>query len=413
MRTSAVGGRRRRRAVVLPLVAALAAVGLTACNSSGDATATTVVPPPPGCDTGRVTVVGASLDLTGRGAAVGRQELTGLELGIAKVNRAGGVWPHNSCLELMYKDNRGTPAVDTQAMEDLVNAEKATVVVGNFLGSATRSYLGTLGVPAISLSNLGAVSVPRRYPNTFPMTASMASQAFVMAKFLQKEKVSTVGLVVTDDAASRQGAAHLVGVSSTHGFAVVARAGVAPDGTGAGSALSRLRAAHPQVVVVMDDAGAAGAVLAARRRMRWAVPVVAGPDVTEEPVLSRAGGATALGGVSAVVPVGAVRGSGPAAAPALHFRSALLARLGTGTLPGSIIPYAEAYDAMTMMGNAVNGAKGDSATDVTSFLQNANYQGVLADYTYTTGAHTGVDAANQMVEPVSGLSDGLLGHHPT
>jgi hypothetical protein len=63
---------------------------------------------------------------------------------------------------------------------------------------------------------------------------------------------------------------------------------------------------------------------------------------------------------------------------------------------------------MTMMGNAANGSTGVVAIDVQSFLQNANYQGVLASYTYTAGAHTGVSASNQTVVPLTSLANGLL-----
>ena len=63
---------------------------------------------------------------------------------------------------------------------------------------------------------------------------------------------------------------------------------------------------------------------------------------------------------------------------------------------------------MTMMGNAANGAMSVVATQVTTYLQNANYQGVLASYTYTSGAHTGISASDQSVVPLRGLSNGLL-----
>jgi len=104
-----------------------------------------------------------------------------------------------------------------------------------------------------------------------------------------------------------------------------------------------------------------------------------------------------------VVPSGAVAGTGLASTGTFSFRKKLLAYLGVSSIKGSIIPYAETYDAMTMMGNAANGAMGISASDVTTFLQNANYQGVLAAYTYTTGAHTGISASEQTEVSLSSL----------
>ncbi len=387
------------------LAVAIAGAALSACNSADSlAVSTTIIPPPPGCDTGRVDVIGASLDLSGAAAAVGHQYLMGLELGIAKVNQGNGVPPRNTCFELAYKNNEGNPAVDNQAMLDLVNVEKAQVVVGEFLGSATANYLGGLGVAAVSLSSLQSTFEPKLYPNTFPMTASMESQAFAIGKSLKSEGVTRVGVIVTNDPASRQGAAHLAAVSSADGFSITASARVAPSGAGAASAISTVRASRPKVLVILDDAGAVGSVLSARSAAGWSVPVIAGPTATVAGVLAKLAGA--LSGVSVDVPSGAVKSSGPGASATLGFQKLLDKHLGT--IRGSIIPYAETYDAMTMIGSAAVGAMGILATDITTFMENANYQGVLASYTYTSGAHTGVSASNQVVVPLASLSNGLL-----
>lgn len=400
----------RRHARVL-LCVAVAGAALTACNSTNDAVvSTTVVPPPPGCDTSRIVVIGASLDLSGPGAGLGHAYLTGLELGIAKVNSGNGVPPRNGCFELMYKDNRGSPRLDNQAILDLVNSEKAGIVVGSFLGTSTATYLGLLGVPEVGLSTLQSTFAPKGFPNTYPMTASMESQAFVIAKTLKKEKVTSVGLVTTNDAPSRQGAAHFASLSSADGFTITGRATVSPSGRGASAALGQVRATHPKVLVVLDDSGAVASVLSARAALGWTVPVIAGPTATQAGVLSKIGATTK--GVSVVVPTGAVAGTGPASAGPLSFRKRLLAALGTSSLQGSIIPYAQTYDAMTMMGNAANGSMGITATDVTTFLQNANFVGVLASYTYTSGAHTGISASEQTVVSLNTLSNGLLAPAP-
>jgi ABC-type branched-subunit amino acid transport system substrate-binding protein len=397
-------GAKRGPAAAL-IAVAFAGSALSACNSSDNVTvSTTIVPPPPGCDTARVDVIGASLDLSGPAAAVGRQYLMGLELGIAKVNQGNGVPPRNTCFELAYKNNQGNPAIDNQALLDLVNVEKAQVVVGQFLGSATANYLGQLGVVAVSLSNLESIYEPKLYPNTFPMTASMESQAFAIGKALKADGVSSVGVIATRDAASRQGAAHLAQVSANDGFTITATATVSPSGAGAASAISTVRASDPKELVVLDDTGAVGAVLAARAAAGWRVPVIAGPTATTANVVSRISGD--LEGVSVEVPNGAVEGSGPGASATVGFQRLLDKHLGT--IRGSIIPYAETYDAMTMIGAAAVGAMAILATDVTTFMQNANYQGVLASYTYTSGAHTGVPASSQVAVPLDSLSNGLL-----
>jgi hypothetical protein len=64
---------------------------------------------------------------------------------------------------------------------------------------------------------------------------------------------------------------------------------------------------------------------------------------------------------------------------------------------------------MTMIGTAANGSMGVVASDRTSFLQNANCQGVLASYTYAATAPTGVSTTDRAIVPLDTLSNGLLG----
>ncbi len=62
---------------------------------------------------------------------------------------------------------------------------------------------------------------------------------------------------------------------------------------------------------------------------------------------------------------------------------------------------------MTMIGAAAVGAMASSPPS-DHVPENANYQGVLASYTYTSGAHTGVSASSQVAVPLDSLSNGLL-----
>ena len=401
---------RRRLARSLGALAGLAVAAglLSACQGpNANAVATTVVPPPSGCDTGRVTVIGASLDLSGPGASLGRQYLAGLELGIAKVNAGNGVPPHNSCFELVYKDNRGNAAIDTQALLDLVNVEKAGVVVGDFLGASSSAYLGSLGVSAISLSNLAVTFEPKAFPYTFPMTASMESQAFVMAREIKKAGIRRVAVVVTDDIGEPPGG----------------RATWPPSRRPTASRSSagqpwRPRAPVPRLRWPPCGPGAPLRWSCSTTPARWPPCCPPGrPSAggcrrwrarTRPPQRSSRGSRAAPRGSRSSCPPGRCFGRDRGPHRRSRFRARLLAHLHTGSLRGSIIPYAETYDAMTMMGNVASGSMGVVASDVQSFLQNANYQGVLASYTYTAGAHTGVSASDQSVVPLASLSNGFL-----
>jgi branched-chain amino acid transport system substrate-binding protein len=389
-----------------------AAGGLAACGATGTAATTQVVTASAGCSGGRVVGVGASLDLSGPGAAVGRAYLTGLELGIAKVNSGGGVPGHNSCLELLYKNNRGSAAVDSADLTDLVYAEGALVVASSYLAPSTdgaSSYLHALGVPVASFSTVGATFDPKLYPDTFPVTTASTVQAQLMAKFAAANDLSKVAVIVTRDLASRQGAASFAQQTASDGIRIVGRASVSTSGAGAAAALASLRADHPTAIVVIDDGGATPAILAARAKLGWDVRVIAGPQASEAPAIAAAGPG-GLKNVWVVVPSAIATLSGPNAAAAISFRNEVLKKLGVSHLSGSIIPYAQAYDGVTMFGSAAAGTMDTLVSDLKTFLENANFQGVLASYSYTTGKHVGISESQLSVVPVSTLSNGLFNY---
>jgi branched-chain amino acid transport system substrate-binding protein len=398
--------------VVLALLGA--AGGLAACGANSNGAATQVVTASAGCSGGRVVGVGASLDLSGPQAAVGRAYLTGLELGIAKVNSGGGVPGHNSCLELLYKNNRGSAAVDSAALSNLVYAEGALFVATSYVEASTVGgsyYLHALAVPVTSFSTLDATFDPKLYADTFPVTSASTVQAQVMAKFAATHDLAKVAVVVTADVASRQGAAGFGQAASSDGVRIVGRASVSPSGAGAAAALSALRADRPKAIVVIDDGGVTPAVLAARTRLGWKIPVIAGPQATETPAIEAAGSG-GLKNVWAVVPTATLTSSGPTIAAATSFRNRVLAKLGVSRLSGSIIPYAQAYDGVTMFGGAATGTMDTLVSDLKTFLENANFQGVLASYSYTTGKHVGISESQLSVVPVSTLSNGLFHYKP-
>jgi branched-chain amino acid transport system substrate-binding protein len=403
---------RPRLRVALALLGA--AGGLAACGANGNAATTQVVTSSAGCEGGRIVGVGASLDLSGAGAAVGRAYLTGLELGIQKVNSGGGVPGHNSCLELMYKNNQGSAAIDAAALSNLVYAEGALDVVSTYIGPSTvggSSYLHALGVPVTSFSALPATFDPHIYKDTFPTTTAITVQAQLMAKFAAAHDLSKVAVVVTRDVTSRQGAAGFARSASADGLTVTGQASVSMSGAGAASALSGLRAGHPKALVVIDDGGATPAILAARNRLGWTVPVIAGETATEAPAVAAAGPG-GLKNVWAVVPSAIVTSSKAFIGAARSFRNQVLAKLGVSHLTGSIIPYAQAYDGVTMFGSAATGTMDTLVSDLKTFLENANFQGVLASYTYTGGRHVGIPESELLVVPVSTLSNGLFNYTP-
>jgi ABC-type branched-subunit amino acid transport system substrate-binding protein len=204
------------------------------------------------------------------------------------------------------------------------------------------------------------------------------------------------------------GAAAAVDAVHHDGLALAASASAVPS---VATTLARLRAASPDVILLMGDAPGVATVLEARATLGWDVPVIAEAAGTDAEVVTAVGPA-GLGGVFAVVPRAVVASSSPFDPGLVALRDKVRHVLGGSALTGSIVPYALAEDAISMFASVANSVHTIAPGPVRTYLENANYQGVLASYSFTPDSHGGMGADQVAVVPVSSLADGLFGPSP-
>ena len=409
--SSPTGGRPAALLLIL-VMAAGALAGCATRKQYGVPTHTDAVVG--GCDHSRNVEVGAALDLSGPGASLGREYLTGMRMAVAQYDRTTGILKDRSCLELLYKDDRGSAPVGDRAVLDLVDDEVVTFLVAPS-DSATIQYsgadLGLAGVPTTTASSLDAIRAPHAYPMTFPVAPSSATLADVVVAYARGHHWSSVAVAATDDAAARQGLADLraraarAGLTLTAGVAVGSARSAAAD-------LAQLRAGAPAGLVVIGDTLGVGPILAARAALGWDVPTVA-PAVAADGAIVRELGATGTEGVSVVVPSAVVtrQGTAPSDPSMAAFLTRLRAGLHGAEMSGSVVAYAEGYDSVAMLAYAANSINSTKAGDVRVFLENSQYQGLLAAYGYTSARHPGLSDHDLTVAPLASLSGGLL-HTP-
>ena len=329
-------------------------------------------------------------------------------MAVDHVDSTGGVLKHHQCLELLYKDDEGSAPIATRAVRDLIDQEQVSFLVSPFLSSQVEGASAALArsnIPVVSFSSLDQTFRRSAYPWTFPLTSSTSTTAAAMLHFAQTQGWHRIAVVATDDPAGREGAASLAKSAPSRGLMITA------DGSTTGrhvdQTLERLRASHPQGLVLVGDTLAVTAALRARRAIGWQVPVVAS-SIAVDPNVVRAVGTAGLAGVSVVVPEAIVARRGIPDGDIRSFRDRLRTQLQHPALTGSIIPFAQGYDAISMLASAVQNAHSLTAANVRTYLENANYQGLLASYTYTTSAHTGIPSNQQLTKPATRLSDGIF-----
>ena len=383
---------------------AVAAMVLTGCHTAPRLGVPTTVYPVEGhCDTSAVVEVGASLPLSGSDSVAGRAQLLGLELGVNGVNAAGGVLTAHRCLELLYKDDRSDPAVDNQALLDLVNQEKVSFLVGPFLAlenPANLDHIGALGTTAASYSALAVTFKPSEFPNTFPIASSMADQASVLVATAKRQHLDHVALVRSSSEVAAEGATAFRSDARSAGLTVTATTFVVDSRAAARSAWTDLGAGHPSAVVVFDSGSTLAPLLAARRGAGSTLPVLA--STQGAPVLPTA----AVNGVQVIVSKSLVV-SRHVPVSLASFRARVLRALHQARLGGPITPYAQGYDAVQLFASAANGVNAYDSGSIRTFIENANFEGLLGTYDYTSSDHEGLAASQFTVAPLDSLSNGL------
>jgi branched-chain amino acid transport system substrate-binding protein len=396
---------RRPRAAVVGLVGvALAAMVLTGCHTAPRLGVPTTVYPVEGhCDTSAVVEVGASLPLSGSDGADGHAQLLGLELAVNEVNATGGVLTAHRCLELLYKDNRSDPAVDNQALLDLVNQEKVSFLVGPLLAldnPANLDHIGALGTTAASYPALAVTFKPSEFPNTFPIASSMADQASVLVTAAKRQHLDRIALVRSSSEVAAEGATAFRRDARSAGLTVTATTFVVDSRAAAPSAWRDLGAGHPSAVVVFDTGSTLAALLTARRGAGSTLPVLA--SARGAPVLPTA----AVNGVQVIVSKSLVV-SHHVPVSLESFRARVLRTLHQARLGGPITPYAQGYDALQLFASAANGVNAYDPGSIRTFIENANFEGLLGTYDYTSSDHEGLAASQLTLAPLDALSDGL------
>ena len=398
--------RRSRQAVASLLGLVVVGIVLTGCQTPARLGVPTTVYPVEGhCDTSAVVEMGASLPLSGSDSVAGRAQLLGLELGVDRVNASGGVLTAHRCLELLYKDNRSDPAVDNQALLDMVNQEKVSFLVGPFLAvedPANRDHIGALGTTAPSYSALAVTFKPSKFPNTFPISSSMADQASVLVAAATRRHLDRVALVRSGSEVATQGAAAFRNDARSAGLSVTARTFVVDSTAGARSAWADIGAEHSSGVVVFDSGSSLAQLLTARRGAGSTLPVLA--STQSAPVFPSA----VVNGVEVIVPKSLVIAR-QVPADVASFRARVLSALHWARLRGPITPYAQGYDALQLFASAANGVNAYDPGSVRTFIENANFEGLLGTYDYTSSDHQGLAASQFTVAPLASLSNGLYG----
>lgn len=212
-------------------------------------------------------VVGVVGGQTGPFADAFRDYLAGARTFLDHANRSGGV--NGRRIEVRVRDDRGEPAATVALTRELIEVDRADVLFGYF-GDATVAAAASSGAfQGSGIALVGAVSgldPGEGARNLFFTRASYEGEIRRAIEQFRGMGIRRFGIAVAALDSPRSVAARAVTLMAAEMVEHAATVEIAVDGQGNEAAAARLRAAAPQVVLVVGDTLTTAGFIKAWRR---------------------------------------------------------------------------------------------------------------------------------------------------
>lgn len=342
-----------RRAVISG-VAAITLVGLTAgCGDSA-----------PTEGGAKVFRIAAIAPLTGDLAAAGAAVRCGLEAAVAHVNATGGIDGRQA--EITFADDKGDPATAVTVTSDLLAKGKPDLLIpGAFPNDvvAVVPLASRAKVLSITSSSAAQVADAEKYPFFFSTSVTPEAAEAAVVSHLKANGITKAAMISTSDA-SGQSNVDAFEAETTKAGLEHSVAQFKPTQIDVTAELSRLRADNPQVLVLDAFGANAAAVLNARAKLDWDIPVLGSARAAASNLAALAT-PDQLDGVQIVAPRVVVQSRNEGqAVPDL-----VKAVQGKCKIEGTLLGYGGAWDILVAVKAAAESAKSTDSQKLVEALQ--------------------------------------------
>jgi ABC-type branched-subunit amino acid transport system substrate-binding protein len=253
---------------------------------------------------GAELVLGQSLGLTGGGAEVAKQYLSGAKCHFDIVNKGGGV--RGNTLRLVSLDDGGNRDKTVENTRKLIDGEKAFVLFGYTAAAGAQAVFPLIeerGIPLLGIASggLGVHDKHRRY--VYHVRASYTAELDGIVKVLGSSGLSgsvpQYGFIYNQDAKANLGA--FEEVAKKNGIRMVSSAAIDRNSTDMQAPIKTILDGKPSVIVAITTAKAMAAVIKEARKQGYNGTIVSS-SFAGDPLVKEAGPAGAGTIVAQVVP---------------------------------------------------------------------------------------------------------------
>jgi branched-chain amino acid transport system substrate-binding protein len=233
-------------------------------------------------------IIGASLELTGSGAAHGVLQERALRITVDTLNEEGvPVGNLRRRIKMIYRDNGSQPDTAAQQATELIQKENVHALLGGVLAETSLAMVNvaqTEQVPFISLGSADGILTPltaRTY--IYKLQPNAKDVAGMMVDLARSLNLSKVGVVYSGGSYGKSG---LTAVRNAFRDAVVVESQLPATGNNMAQAIAKVVDKKPEIVIVWAQAPDSGAAATALRGAKFPGEIVFDPGGVADDTLS-------------------------------------------------------------------------------------------------------------------------------
>ncbi|MEU0151602.1 ABC transporter substrate-binding protein [Micromonospora fulviviridis] len=338
-------------------------------------------------------VVGASLELTGRGAALGVPQQRALEITADALNKVGiPVGNLRRSVRLEVRDNRSDPREAARQVAELTRAGVQALVGGTLAETSTAMAEAAQKVktPFLSVGFGDGIVLPLAARTfSYKLTPDAVDVARRLADLVESQRVRRVALLAAAGLHGDSGVRAVRSALRGTGVDLVRTVRLPATGQSFASAARRIATVEPDGVIVWGAAPDSGVAARELRRAEYTGPVLFDAGAVAEDTLGDAN-ARAVEGAYAVHPaclgVTALTATSTTDLERRDFNYRYTQRYGASNTSA---PYAS--DALQLIAASARMAASLDRGRLRAFLQTQVAEGIAGGYAFTPSRHGGME----------------------
>ena len=333
--------------------------------------------------------IGFSMALTGPLAPNGKQALLGMKIWEEETNAKGGLLGRP--VKLVYYDDQSQPSTVPGIYTKLIDVDKVDLVLGGYATNMVAPAMPVIIQKKKTFISLFALDVNSEfnYPNYFavlptgPKTKPSFTEGFFQIALQQNPKPQTLALTAEDAEFSRNACEGARENAKQLGVKIVYDKSFPPGTTDFSPIVRAMQAANPELVIVCSYPLSSVGMVLAINEANFKPKMIGGAMVGLQATVFKSKLGPKLNGIvnyETWVP------SEKMMAPAAEFFKTYQARAGAeGVDPLGYYLGGWGYAYISVLAEAVTGAKSVEDAKIADFLRKATFKTIMGDWSYGPG----------------------------